>query len=188
MTELTIGERMRMAGIVQEGDPLLTRPARRFEFPVDRIEAQAVVAALDAAADRVTAIHEFAKGVGVAAPQIGLDRAAAVVRLPDGRRVVLLNPDVVEESGQTDVQFEGCLSLFDVRCRAVRSRMVRVAHEDFDGNRRVSTFRDGAARLVLHEVDHLRGVLLRERLLPGEEPIPLSQYRGTGMAWQFREG
>ncbi|MFX0574754.1 peptide deformylase [Nocardia nepalensis] len=185
MAEPTITELMRHAGIVQEGDPRLSRMARRFELPADREEALSVIDALDAAADRVSAVHEFAKGVGVAAPQIGIDRAAAIVRLPGGHSLILLNPVVVEESKETDEQFEGCLSFFDVRGRVPRPLMMRVAHDRFDGSQQVSTFEHGTARLVAHEIDHLAGRLFREKMRPGAVPIPLSEYRGTGSAWQY---
>ena len=54
-------------------------------------------------------VHDFGKGVGVAAPQLGIDRAAVIVRTPGGETITLLNPEIVEESTQTDKQYEGCL-------------------------------------------------------------------------------
>ncbi|WP_327118845.1 peptide deformylase [Nocardia sp. NBC_01730] len=185
MAEPTITELMRQAGIVQEGDPRLSRVARRFELPADQEEALSVIDALDAAADRVSAVHEFAKGVGVAAPQIGIERAAAIVRLPGGRSMILLNPVVVEKSEETDEQFEGCLSFFDVRGRVPRPLMMRVAHDWLDGSQQVSRFEHGAARLVAHEIDHLAGKLFKEKMRPGMVPIPLAEYRGTGSVWQY---
>jgi Polypeptide deformylase len=61
--------------------------------------------------------HVFSKGMGIAAPQIGISRAAAIVIPPDpgAEPVVMLNLAVISESAETDEQYEGCLFFFDVR-------------------------------------------------------------------------
>ncbi|WP_262386993.1 peptide deformylase [Streptomyces sp. TRM49041] len=56
--------------------------------------------------------------MGVAAPQLGIDRAAAIVRTADGEVITLLNPRVIEQSSETDEQYEGCWSFFDVQVDA----------------------------------------------------------------------
>jgi peptide deformylase len=48
-------------------------------------------------------------------------------------------------------------------------------------------FEQGLARLVGHEVDHLHGVLCKDHLPEGAQPIPVEEYRGTGSAWTYRE-
>lgn len=181
-----ITSRMQAAGIVQEGDSVLLAVARAFVFPEEAEEATRVVEELNAAADRVAALHDFAKGMGTAAPQIGIGRAAAIVRPLTGEPLTLLNPVVTEESTQTDEQFEGCLSFFDVRGLVPRPLILRVEHETVDGLRRVSTFEGGLARLVAHEVDPLAGKLFRTRMRPGVEAIPVAEYRGSSSTWQYR--
>ncbi|MCD9145872.1 peptide deformylase [Streptomyces albireticuli] len=176
---------MQAAGIVQEGDPVLLTAARPFVLPAEAEEASRVVEELKAAADRVAALHDFAKGMGIAAPQIGIGRAAALVQPPEGEPLTLLNPVVVEESAEMDEQFEGCLSFFGVRGLVPRPLMLRVAYETADGQRCVSAFERGLARLVAHEVDHLAGKLYRARMRPGVEPISVAEYRGTGAAWEY---
>ncbi|WP_323187122.1 peptide deformylase [Streptomyces sp. NBC_00124] len=64
-------------GIVQEGDAVLTQPTQSFELPEEVAEAREIVTALHAAADRAALVHTFSKGMGVAAPQIGVGRRAA---------------------------------------------------------------------------------------------------------------
>jgi peptide deformylase len=182
-----VTELMRAAGIVQEGDPRLARTARRLVLPDEREKAIAVMEALDYAADRVSGVHDFAKGLGVAAPQIGIDRAAAIVRLPGGEALSLLNPVVIEESTQTDEQFEGCLSFFDVRGLVPRPLWLKVAHQSLEGKVVISTFEYGVARLVAHELDHLVGKMYRERMRPDIKPIPVSDYRQSGRAWHYPE-
>ncbi|KOT49927.1 MULTISPECIES: peptide deformylase [Streptomyces] len=184
-TEETASARMAAVGIVQEGDPILTTPARRFSLPAEAEDARRVVAELHSAADRAATVHTFGKGMGIAAPQIGIDRAAAIVRTPEGEAITLLNPRVIEESPDSDEQYEGCLSFFDVRGMVPRPLSISIEHTDIDGQQRITIFERGHARLVAHEVDHLHGMLYRAKMRPGVEPIPVSEYRGTGRSWQY---
>ena len=109
-----------------------------------------------------------------------------MIRTPEGETVTLLNPRISDESAQTDEQYEGCLSFFDVRGMVPRPLGIEVEHQDIDGTRRITAFERGMARLVCHEVDHLFGVLYRARMKPGVELIPVSKYRGTGQQWTYR--
>jgi peptide deformylase len=181
----TASQTMRALGIVQAGDPILTRRTRPFALPVEAEDARRVVAELQSAAERVTAVHTFGKGMGIAGPQLGIDRAAAIVRPPGGDTITLLNPRIVEASPDSDEQYEGCLSFFDVRGMVPRSLTVEVEHQDVDGHRRITVFERGTARLVAHEVDHLNGVLYTERMRPGAELIPVTEYPGGGKSWRY---
>src|SRR5215216_5067416 len=175
---------MRALGIVQEGDPILTSPARPFTLPAEAEDARRVVAELQSTAERVAEVHTFGKGLGIAAPQIGIDRAAAIVRPPGGDTITLLNPPIVEESTQTDEQYEGCLNFFDVRGMVPRPLVIHVEHQDINGQPQITVFERGVARLVAHEIDHLHGILYRDRMQPGVEPIPVTAYRGGGRNWR----
>ncbi|MGX1779235.1 peptide deformylase [Nocardia brasiliensis] len=172
-------------GIVQEGDPLLREVARSFDLPAEAEDARRVVTELQSAASRVAQAHTFSKGMGLAAPQIGIGRAASIVRTPEGDWITLFNPRIVEMSGESDEQYEGCLSYFDLRGKVPRPMSITVEHTDIDGRTRITEFVQGVARLVAHEVDHLEGVLYLDRMRPGVEPIPVEQYRGTGSAWNY---
>ncbi|MCC2275454.1 peptide deformylase [Streptomyces sp. ET3-23] len=179
---------MAAAGIIQEGDPLLQSVAQSFDLPSEAEEARRVVRELHEAISRVKELHDFGKGMGIAAPQIGIGRAAAVVVPPGDKAtaIVLLNPTVAESSAEIDRQYEGCLSFFDVRGLVPRPLHTVVAHTDIDGTPRLTRFDHGLARLVLHEVDHLDGKLYRNRMDPGTQPIPVEEYRGTGKNWTYR--
>lgn len=178
-------ETMRALGIVQKGDPLLHKPARRFVLPDEAEDARRVIAELNAAAERVAQVHTFGKGMGLAAPQIGIDRAAAIVRTPAGESITLLNPVIIESGSATDEQYEGCLSFFDVRGQLPRSLVIHVEHTDIDGVTKITAFRRGVARLVAHEVDHLHGRLYVDQMRPGTRLIPVERYRGTGSTWKY---
>jgi peptide deformylase len=134
--------------------------------------------------ERVEKVHIFGKGMGIAAPQVGIGRAVALVRTPDGETITLLNPRVIEEA-PGDVQYEGCLSFFDVRGAVKRPLALHVEHQDIDGQRRITIFDRGTARLVAHEVDHLNGVLYIDRMAPGLSTIPVSEYRQGGKDWRY---
>jgi peptide deformylase len=178
-------EQMAAVGIVQEGDAILRQPARRFDLPAEADDARRVVAELSSAVERVVALHTFGKGMGLAAPQIGINRAAAIVRTIDGDTVTLLNPSIIEQSPDTDEQYEGCLSFFDVRGLVPRPLTIHVEHTDVDGQRHITAYDRGLARLVAHEIDHLHGHLYTDRMRPGVAPIPVEQYRGVGSAWTY---
>ena len=186
MEKLSPADRMRSLDIVQEGAAGLAQVARPFDLPAEAEDARRVVAQLVSTMERVGQVHNFGKGIGLAAPQISIGRAAAVIRTPDGETLTLLNPRVCDESAETDEQYEGCLSFFDVRGMVPRPLAIEVEHQDVDGTTRITTFERGMARLVSHEVDHLFGILYRDRMKPGVEPIPVSAYRGTGKQWTYR--
>ncbi|WP_218024386.1 peptide deformylase [Nocardia lijiangensis] len=172
-------------GIVQEGEEILRQVARPFDLPTEAEDARRVVAELNSAAERVAQAHVFGKGMGVAAPQIGIGRAAAIVRTPDGDTITLFNPRIVESGAVEDEQYEGCLSFFDLRGRVPRALSITVEHTDIDGNTHITEFERGVARLVAHEVDHLHGKLYLDHMRPGAEPIPVEQYRATGKNWTY---
>ncbi len=181
-------ETMNALGVVQEGDLVLRRPARLFSLPVEAEDARRVISELHSATQRVTAVHTFGKGMGIAAPQLGIERAAAIVWPPGTADVItLLNPRIIETGDETDEQYEGCLSFFDIRCLVKRPLVIHVEHQDINGDRHITIFERGVARLVAHEIDHLHGVLCRDHLAPSVQPIPVDQYRGTGAGWHYRD-
>ncbi|WP_283133981.1 peptide deformylase [Rhizohabitans arisaemae] len=91
----------------------------------------------------------------------------------------MLNPRVVAEAADSDEQYEGCLSFFDVRG-------LEVEHTMPNGQQMITCFVDGQARLVAHEVDRLYGRLYTSRMRPGVHPIPVEEYRESGQPWTTR--
>ncbi|MGP3965177.1 peptide deformylase [Nonomuraea sp. 3N208] len=84
---------------------------------------------------------------------------------------------------ETDEQYEGCLSFFDVRGLVARPLTVEVEHTGLDGQQKVTAFPYGLARLVAHEIAHLHGRLYTSRMREGVKPIPVEDYRGIGQPW-----
>jgi peptide deformylase len=179
--------RMREIGIVQRGADLLRQRTRHFQLPREERSARDAVNSLLATLERLEAVHDFSKGVGLSAPQVGRSVAAAVVRppQPDADPVVLLNPRVVGESRDTDEQYEGCLSFFDYRGLVARALRVEVEHARYDGTRVITSFELAMARLVSHEIDHLEGRLYVDRMTADARVVPISEYQQTGRPWMY---
>ena len=116
--------------------------------------------------DLVDTCHA-APGVGLAAPQIGVNRRVAVVDLSVGEDpsavIVLINPVVVSMSGEQKEE-EGCLSVPDVSERVVRPARVVVRAADADLREREIEATGLLARALCHETDHLNGILFVDHL------------------------
>ncbi len=113
-------------------------------------------------------ILEADGGVGLAAPQVGVESRVVIIRDPEApvarSRVTLINPEVVETFG-SEVPFEeGCLSFPGLFFEVMRPEGVVVNYTD-EGGHKHQVRNDGMfARIVLHEVDHLNGVLFSDHL------------------------
>jgi peptide deformylase len=139
--------------IVKFGDPVLEKPA-------------AVVTAFDdelkkLAEDMFESMYA-ARGVGLAAPQIGISRRIAVVDVTfkedPGAKLVLVNPVIVSKEGRQR-NSEGCLSIPEFREDVTRARTVTVRAQDLTGKFFEHTGEELLARAFLHETDHLNGKL-----------------------------
>ncbi|MDO5146682.1 MAG: peptide deformylase [Eubacteriales bacterium] len=103
-----------------------------------------------------------ARGVGLAAPQVGILRRICVVDVLDEDPICLINPEILETSGeQTDE--EGCLSVPGKVAEVTRPNYVKVSALDMDMNPVIYEGEGLKARAILHEMDHLDGILYGER-------------------------
>ena len=135
------------------GDPVLRQRAHEIENVDD-----ALVRLVD---DMVTTMYE-APGVGLAAPQIGVQKRLFVYDIGEGPEV-LVNPVLVEGDGEW-VFDEGCLSVPGLSWEIVRPKQVHLTGHDLDGNEVDLEADEYLARVFQHEMDHLDGILLLERL------------------------
>ena len=103
-----------------------------------------------------------AKGVGLAANQVGVARRIAVVETED-EKLVLINPEILEAEGR-DTEEEGCLSIPKVYADVTRPEKIVLEATDREGNRYTKTLDGLAARAVQHEIDHLDGILFVDHL------------------------
>ncbi len=108
-----------------------------------------------------------APGVGLAAPQVGVEQCLAVVDVSVGKEraalKVLVNPEIVDERGR-EVDTEGCLSIPDLTEKVARPTVVKVVAQDLTGSAIEIEAEDFEARAICHEVDHLNGVLFIDHL------------------------
>lgn len=116
-----------------------------------------------------------ADGVGLAANQVGVARRVAVVEV-DGERIVLVNPVVHEESGAQTGE-EGCLSIPDAYADVTRPARVVVEALDRDGARQRIEAEGLKARAIMHEIDHLDGVLFIDRVSALKRSLLTARYR-----------
>jgi peptide deformylase len=141
--------------IRQFGDPVLRQQA------VDVTDIDGGVARL--ARDMVKTMYA-ADGLGLAAPQVGIQRRVLVYDLDDGAGPqTLINPRLIEASGEWLFE-EGCLSMSGLYFPIVRPRDVHVTAFNLDGNEVSIEATELLARLLQHELDHLEGRLLLELL------------------------
>lgn len=114
--------------------------------------------------------------LGLAANQIGHPVRVAIVRLGEETKV-LLNPEVVERSEELEVESEGCLSLPGVEAEVPRPKRVVVRAQDEEGKELRLEAEGLEARLLLHEIDHLDGILYIDHLSAAERREVLRKYR-----------
>lgn len=108
-----------------------------------------------------------APGIGLAAPQVGVNKRVVVLDLTageeEGNQIVLVNPQVLEEEGMQKEE-EGCLSLPDLLAVVERPARVRVSAQGLEGKFFEIEGEGLLARALSHEIDHLKGVLYIEKL------------------------
>ena len=120
-----------------------------------------------------------ADGIGLAAPQVGVQKRVFVWDLGDGPRTIV-NPQIVESDGEW-VYDEGCLSVPGLTWEILRPKQVHVIGRDLDGNEVSVEADELEARLFLHELDHLDGILLIERLDEATRKAALRTLRELGI-------
>jgi peptide deformylase len=140
---------------------------RQYPDPVLRLEAQEVEEFdrdLTQLVERMLRLMRDARGVGLAANQVGVLRRVFVIQADEEEEPrVLVNPVVVERSEESDEDDEGCLSLQGVVVPVERAFHVRLEARDPEG-KPVSLELEGlTARVAQHELDHLDGVLILDR-------------------------
>jgi peptide deformylase len=145
--------------IVKYGDPVL-------ETPCDPVEEFSTPELDQLIADMFETMYD-AKGVGLAAPQIGLTKRLTVIDCSagedDNERLVLINPRIVETEGE-QVGEEGCLSIPGFREDVKRPMRVKVQAQDAKGEWYDIEGEELLARAICHENDHLNGILFLQHL------------------------
>ena len=178
--------------IVQAGEPVLRQTARALE------PLEILLPSTQQLIEHMRDTMRDAPGVGLAAPQIGLDLQLAVIEdrpeytagiapelLADRERqpvpfTVLINPRIVEYSEETTEFFEGCLSVAGFSALVKRSRRVAVEYLDERARPQRVEASGWFARILQHEIDHLRGTLYIDRM----ETRSFTSIENIGRHWK----
>ena len=154
--------------IIKMGNPILRMNAEVVR-PEDVHSLTSVIP------DMITTMRE-AKGVGLAAPQIGISLRVIIFEIPSSRATsvkgdqpcgiqVLINPKIDPLTSEKELGWEGCLSIPELRGEVPRYKRINYTGLDAEG-RPVKSYATGFhARVVQHEVDHLNGILYPERMV-----------------------
>lgn len=117
-----------------------------------------------------------ANGIGLAANQVGvLERviivdAAEAEQNPDLKPMVLINPEVIQAEGKWTME-EGCLSIPEIREEIERAEKIRVTFKDLAFNDQEIEAQGLLARVILHEIDHLDGILFIDHISPARQKL-----------------
>ena len=114
-----------------------------------------------------------AKGIGLAAPQVGVQKRILVIDLnfedPESPPNVFINPEIISSSASLDTYEEGCLSIPGVYLNVVRPSSIKLSFRDEMGRPKKMNAEGLMARCIQHEIDHLNGVLFVDKVTDQDE-------------------
>jgi peptide deformylase len=168
---------MSILKVAHMGHPVLRTKARSLERA--DIRTAAVQKLID---DMIETMEEY-HGVGLAGPQVHEGVRLFVATLDSGRDVetrsepiAIINPEITAVSNEVVEDWEGCLSIPDIRGRVPRLREIKVRAYDLNGDRLEIKASNFAARVIQHETDHLDGILFFDRMKSFESLTFLEEY------------
>lgn len=127
--------------------------------------------------DMIATMH-VEDGVGLAAPQIGVSKRILIAcpTVKKGEEHVMVNPEILESSGR-EIGSEGCLSLPGITGEVPRAKKIKLKYQDRHGETFTVDLKDFFARIIQHEIDHLDGILLIDRLDFNKRQEALANYQ-----------
>jgi peptide deformylase len=179
---------MAILKVAHMGHPVLRARARPLEAA--EIRSPAVQQLID---DMLETMAEY-QGVGLAAPQVHKSVRLFVAGFPEPDDdeqeepevplMVLINPEITAVGKETSEDWEGCLSIPDIRGRVPRARQIVVRAYDRNGKRLEIKASNFTARVIQHETDHLDGILFFDRMKSFETLTFLDEF---GRYWSREE-
>lgn len=170
--------------VLQLGHPTLRRHAQ----PIQNIGDPKIQTLIEQLI--LTTTH--AKGVGIAAPQVGMsDRVFIVASHPNPRYpkapvmepTAMINPKIIAHSSKQIKGWEGCLSVPGIRGLVPRYQTIEVEYTSRDGTQYRHEFHDFVARIFQHELDHLEGIIFLDRVETTHELMTEAEYQ-KWIAWE----
>jgi peptide deformylase len=158
---------MAILKIARLGHPVLRTPAE----PIKNVQAPEIQRLID---DMLETMREYA-GIGLAAPQVHRSLQLCMVEGAEGLRtdhgegwprspLILINPHITAVTDRMEEDWEGCLSLPDLRGKVPRFTEIQVQAQDRQGKPRQFTAKDFLARVIQHEADHLDATVFVDRM------------------------
>ena len=145
--------------IYKLGNKVLRTPAHRISKVDGSIR--------DLAKEMLTSMYS-AKGIGLAAPQVGIEKRVLVIDLdienPSTPPHVFINPEIISSSATIDTYEEGCLSIPGVYLDVIRPSSIKVSFRDEMGRPKKMNADGLLGRCIQHEIDHLNGILFVDRV------------------------
>lgn len=148
------------------GDPVLRKPTKRVTEVTDELR--------QLIADMFETMYA-AEGIGLAAPQVGRTERLAVVDV-EGNKFTLINPEVIERTGDIDKAEEGCLSIPDIYGDVERPFTVTIRAMNENGEQYEATASELLGRCFQHEIDHLDGKLFLDYLSPLKRKAAMTKW------------
>jgi len=158
----------------EEVDPGIVSGLQIFKYPAPTLRAPNEEITefddnLKTLSRRMFDIMYEAEGVGLAAPQVGINKRLMVYNEHGDPKkwmseMVLVNPQIVEKSAATDIETEGCLSFPGMNGPVKRSKWIKVEAKNLKGKTFKKKFVEWEARIFQHEYDHLEGVVYIDHL------------------------
>ncbi|HEX6627732.1 MAG TPA: peptide deformylase [Gemmatimonadaceae bacterium] len=148
------------------GDPVLRKPTKRVTEITDELR--------QLIADMFETMYA-AEGIGLAAPQVGRVERLAVVDV-EGQKFTLINPEVLERTGEIDKAEEGCLSIPDIYGDVERPFTVTIRAMNENGEVYDATASELLGRCFQHEIDHLDGKLFIDYLSPLKRKAAMTKW------------
>lgn len=155
------------------------------KYPDDRLKqrcspVESFDGGLEKLVEQMTILMYESRGVGISAPQVGIDRNIIIVDPTCGERTldlqVMVNPNIVWSSHECVRLSEGCLSMPGTILSIERPEWIEVEYQTLSGERVVSRHGDWFSRIVQHEVDHLRGKMMIDHVSSTSKSMFLTLY------------
>ena len=141
--------------LIPENDPRLRQPSETYEF-VSPAETNQLV--LD-----MGATMRYNRGIGLSAVQFGLMKRVFVIEIGEDLPLALFNPIIVDQGPDVEME-EGCLSFPGLTVKVKRPEFVKVRFKNFNNEVITQRFEGLSARCILHELDHLDGLVMKDRV------------------------
>ncbi|MDR2543024.1 MAG: peptide deformylase [Treponema sp.] len=159
--------------IVTLGSELLRQKAEKIEQIDDEVTALA---------NKMLEIVKTDNGIGLAGPQIGVNRRIFVTHINNDEKRIFINPSIIETSLKTCKYEEGCLSIPGIYSNVIRCESIKIQAWNEKGRPFTLEANGLLARVILHEYDHLEGTLFIDRLPENKRKKLVEKYENLNKA------